>query len=92
MFKEKTKNVPLPSDVVVEEPRPTLERPPRITHKQIFKTIDVETSRRFDWLVNEAIRKGWHLDRRFVNVKTGNFVAFMSRYVTIEELEEYNEG
>lgn len=92
MQSRKSLNVPLPSDVVVEEPRPTLERTPQITHKQIFKTIDDETSHRFDWLVNVAIRKGWHLDRRFVNVKTGNFVAFMSRYVTIEELEEYNEG
>lgn len=92
MRSRKSLNVPLPSDTVVEEPSPTLERPPLITHKQIFKTIDVETSRRFDRLVNEAIRKGWYLDRRFVNVKTGNFVAFMSRYVTIEELEEYNEG
>lgn len=92
MRSRKSLNVPLPSDVVIEKPRPTRERPPRITHKQIFKTIDDETSRRFDRLVNEAIRKGWHLDRRFVNVETGNFVAFMSRYVTIEELEEYNEG
>lgn len=73
MARHKSINVPLPSNVVVEKPRP-----PRITHKQIFKTIDNETSRRFDRLVNEAIRKGWHLDRRFVNVKTGNFVAFMS--------------
>lgn len=90
MARHKSIDVPLPTDVV-EKPRPKPERPSLITHTQIYKTINEINDWEFDRLVNNAIREDWHLDRRFVNVKTGNFVAFMSQYVPIEELEEYNE-
>lgn len=73
MFKEKTKDVPLPSGVN------TLERPKhRLRTKVEYKTICSSYDFSFDTMVNNAVEEGWKLEKRFINSK-GEFVAFMIR-------------
>lgn len=58
MFKEETKNVPLPSDVK------TLERPKlRLRTKVEYKTILMDSTRAFDRMVNMAVEEGWKLEK-----------------------------
>ena len=64
MFKEKTKAVPLPSDVK------TLERPKhRLRTKVEYKTIHMDSTRAFDRMVNMAVEEGWKLEKKIYKFK-----------------------
>jgi hypothetical protein len=45
-----------------------------------YKTIDNPYSRDFDIDVNEAIRQGWELEKRFIN-RRNVYIAFMRRKI-----------